>query len=822
VQRAVSQAEDYLQKGITLWANGYLAHNTQLMEALQAKGLSITDDLNALEDNSAFIIRAHGAPPAEWASLSSLQASRGLLLVDATCPCVKNVFQLAKSYSDKGYKVVILGQHGHPEVESARAWAGDSGYVTENCDEVEHLQFNPDESVVFLAQTTMKQSIFCSISSRLRRDFPNGVVLDTICSATRLRQESAEELAGRVDLMIVIGGLHSANTRHLYELCKSVNPNTIWIETANDLQGSSPDASQRFLLSGNLSVGITAGASTPEWIIEEVEAKVTEWEKKQEASEEQVDDQEGKQEEKSPEVEPDQPCTETQCKEECKDEGEVIGEEEAVIEPEDTPPECEDEDSDKATECEEEPQECASVEDAPCDEDASEAVEVLIDESSDESSAEALEAALEMGAFDLPRHSFGDIIKATVVKIQSDEVMVDVGLKSEGVIPRRELSIDSSLAADEVVSVGDEIEVFVLRSEDQEGRMTFSKRRADQAKHWETVLLSFENEEIIEGKITELTKGGLLVDIGVQGFMPASQAERRFTNDLKHLVGQVVRLKLLEVDREKRRAIVSRKAVLDLEAEVARQAFWDRVSEGDIISGVIRRLTDFGAFVDLGGVDGLLHISDMAYHRVNKPSDIVSIGDEVVLRVLKMNPETSKVSLGLKQMQPKPWEALSQELQQGDIVEGTVVRITPWGAFVNVRPGIDGLIHISELDNHRVDKVDDIVQIGDTVQVAVLSINPEKERLSLSLKALKPVYEQEEDYLEYMEDDGTHTESIEEIVDRIEDEVDAVITTFEAADEPEVTEEETEEESEVEDEEAAEEDEDSDEDDEDEDDSPEE
>jgi len=366
-----------------------------------------------------------------------------------------------------------------------------------------------------------------------------------------------------------------------------------------------------------------------------------------------------------------------------------------------------------------------------------------------------------MGAFDLPRHSVGDIIKATVVNIRSDEVMVDVGLKSEGVIPRRELSYDTSLSADEIVHVGEEISVMVLRSEDQEGRITFSKRRADQAKYWERIVELYERGDIIEGQVIELRKGGLLVDIGVRGFMPASQAERRYTNDLKHLVGQTVRVKLLEVDREKHRAIVSRKYVLDIEAEEARSLFWEGVAEGDIVRGIVRRLTDFGAFVDLGGVDGLLHISDMAYHRVSKPSDIVAIGDEVELKILKLNPETNKVSLGLKQIHPRPWEALGQELQQGDIIEGTVVRITAWGAFVNVRPGIDGLIHISELDNQRVAKVDDIVSIGDVVQVAVLNINPEKERLSLSLKALAVPLEYDDQ--EYDEDYYSEEESIEDI-----------------------------------------------------------
>jgi len=506
-----------------------------------------------------------------------------------------------------------------------------------------------------------------------------------------LRQEAAVALASEVDRMIVVGGLHSANTRHLFEVCQRVNPATLHIETAAGLTAA--------WLGGAKQIGVTAGASTPEWIIEEVETKVSELEK------------ENYLETPNQKAEEAELATET-----SKGTGES-SEQGQVTMAGDT--------------------EVASPETAGAMLEQLEDAEGLAASATDANLDNDLEAALEMGAFDLPRHSVGDVIKATVVNIRSDEVMVDVGLKSEGVIPRRELSFDPSIPVDEIVKVGDEIEVMVLRSEDQEGRITFSKKRADQLKHWDKILEIFESGEIIEGKVIEAIKGGLWVNIGVRGFMPASHAERRYTSDLKHLVGQTVKVKLLEVEREKHRAIVSRKFVLDQEAEAARQEFWGRVSEGDTVRGKVQRLTEFGAFVDLGGVDGLLHISDMAYHRVNKPSDIVAIGDELELRILRLDPEKSKVSLGLKQMQPRPWEALSSELMQGDVIEGTVVRITAWGAFVNVRPGIDGLIHISELDNQRVAKVDDIVQIGDVVRVVVLGINPERERLSLSLKALK-------------------------------------------------------------------------------------
>lgn len=716
VQRAVELAEEALHRHGAVYADGPLVHNHDVIAHLEAQGMCRVARLDEVPDGGAFIVRAHGISKSEWQELEAQSRSRGVIIIDATCPSVQRIFHLAEENAAQKKRVVIVGEHGHPEVEAARSWAGEAGFVVADLAECKALDRNLDRSLAVLAQSTLEQSLFSAILDDLRRDFPNHVVFNTICSATRLRQEAAVALAQQVDRMIVIGGRHSANTRHLYDLCLRLNPDTVLIESGRDLAVD--------WLTGAEVIGITAGASTPEWIIEEVETTLMDWEKNLEAPEENSEEQEEEQvTEQATEA-----VTEVSDSEET---AEAVADENTEPVPQEAP------------------------EAAPTEENS--------DESSDESSdgtvaaPDALEEALEMGAFDLPRHSVGDVIKATVVNIRSDEVLVDVGLKSEGVIPRRELSFDSSLTPEEIVSVGEEIEVQVLRSEDQEGRITFSKRRADQLKHWDSVIESFDKGEIIEGKVGEVIKGGLLVDIGVRGFMPASQAERRFTSDLRHLVGQTVRVKLLEVDRDKQRAIVSRKAVLDQEADVAKEAFWGRVSEGDIVKGVVRRLTDFGAFVDLGGVDGLLHISDMAYHRVNKPSDIVAIDQEIELKILKLNPETSKVSLGLKQLQPRPWEALSQEIQPNDIISGVVVRTTAWGAFVNVRPGIDGLIHISELDNQRVAKVEDVINIGDEVQVMVLSINPDQERLSLSLKAVKNLQPQDDVYEEegyYGEEDG--------------------------------------------------------------------
>ena len=783
VRSAVAKVESALAQGECVYATGPIAHNRNLISSLEARGLITVQNYDQVPNGALFVVRAHGVSKQDWDMLHQLE-KRDVRILDTTCPCVQMIFDQAQHYAVLSHAVIILGEHGHPEVEATRSWAGDNSYVIANSDEISGLNLISTTSIVILAQSTLDQSLFLALSSQLGRNFPAHVVINTICSATKLRQDAAVVLAHKVDKMLIIGGKHSANTLHLYELCAKVNAQSYLIESACDLAEDWAE--------GAAVIGITAGASTPEWIIEEVETKLMDWEKNLETPEEM------------PEVEKAEDHVESQVAEQAEVaeqqcEGQCAGEP------------CACEASEDKVDAVQESNEEVPTETSSATQDS----QVSADSASDDSDASDstmdgdLEEAMEMGAFDLPRHSVGDVIKATVVNIRSDEVLVDVGLKSEGVIPRRELSYDTSLQPDEIVRVGEEIEVEVLRSEDQEGRITFSKRHADAKRHWGVIIEHFENGDIIEGKVTEAIKGGLLVDIGVRGFMPASQAERRFTSDLRHLVGETIRVKLLEVDRAKERAIVSRKAVLDLEADTAKEAFWGKVSEGDIVTGVVRRLTDFGAFVDLGGVDGLLHISDMAYHRVNKPSDIVAIDQELQLKILKLNPDTSKVSLGLKQLQPRPWEALSNELQQNDIIEGTVVRTTAWGAFVNVRPGIDGLIHISELDNQRVAKVEDVVQIGDHVQVMVLGINASDERLSLSLKAVKNLAAQEEGYYEedgYYEDqeysDQEYSDDQVYAEEQVEgeyweenpsEEIPEEVTEVEAGDVPEVSDEETEE-----------------------------
>ncbi|MGE5653559.1 MAG: 4-hydroxy-3-methylbut-2-enyl diphosphate reductase, partial [Bacillota bacterium] len=541
VKRAIALAQDRLRDGGALVALGPLVHNQQQMEELQHMGLIMADDPGEI-NNRPTIIRSHGVGPTLRESVVHATSQ----VVDATCPSVQRIFDLAHSLTGDGYRVVIVGEKGHPEVEAAREWAGDSGQIVETPEDADEL---PEmEHLAVLAQSTLEEARFDAVVNRLRGKAKDLRVERTICGATRLRQEAAVELASRVDLMLVIGGRHSANTKHLYELCHRVNGNCHQVERAQEVRTE--------WVKPGMIIGVTAGASTPEWIIKEVEQIVSELEKK---PEEQVQ-QEPQHEEQAPQID---------------------------------------------------------------------------------------EERMPEDAY-LPRRlSQGDLVKATVVSVADDGIMIDVGWKSEGFVPRKELAVDQSRTPAELVKVGDEIEVTVIRSEDKEGNITFSKRRADQLKNWDKITDAKENNQTLTGRVTEAVKGGLVVDIGVRAFLPASMVDRRFISDLNSFVGQDVQVRVVEMEKERRNVIVSRKAVAEEENSKAKETLWAAIQEGEIRHGVVRRLTDFGAFVDLGGVDGLLHISDISHGRIKHPSEVVNVGSELDLVVLKLDRERGRISLGL-------------------------------------------------------------------------------------------------------------------------------------------------------------------------------
>jgi small subunit ribosomal protein S1 len=333
-----------------------------------------------------------------------------------------------------------------------------------------------------------------------------------------------------------------------------------------------------------------------------------------------------------------------------------------------------------------------------------------------------------------PTINEGEVVNGTVVRVDKDEVLVDIGYKSEGVIPVSELSIRRSVNPADEVSVGDEIAALVMTKEDAEGRLILSKKRARFEIAWKAIEQAHEKGEPVTGRVIEVVKGGLILDLGVRGFLPASLVDIRRVQDLDEYTGQELRCKVIELNRSRNNVVLSRRAVLEDERKEMRQAILDKLNPGDVVEGTISNIVDFGAFVDLEGMDGLIHISELSWSHVNHPSEVLEIGQKVDVKVLDIDRERQRISLGLKQTQTDPWQQVLESYNEGDVVSGKVTKVVTFGAFVEILPGVEGLVHISELAQHHVENPREVVSQGDTVSVRILEVDAERRRLSLSLK----------------------------------------------------------------------------------------
>lgn len=616
VKRALEMAEKTAESSATV-SLGPLIHNSQVVERLARRGIRVVEHPSEAAAGQTLIIRSHGVPPAVYVQA----AAQGLHVVDATCPFVQKAQRLAAQAARDG-QVVVVGDRHHPEVQGILGWAGERAVAVETLAEASQLPFY--SSLAVLAQTTQPAGNFEAITEELRRHTDRLTVYNTICNATEERQRVARELAAKVDVMVVVGGRNSANTRKLAAICAEKTV-TYLVETADELE--------KVWFAGATTAGLTAGASTPDWIIEEVFKKMSEINEKD------------------------------------------------IVEPENT-------------------------------------TEVDM-ESWDE------------GMQELHR---GSVVEGTVVKLTDDEVYLDIGWKSEGVVSVRELAVGRVQRPEDAVAIGDKVSAMVLRVENEEGYPVLSIRRAKELAAVDRLQELAATKEEIQAKVTEVVKGGLLVDVGMRGFVPASQIQPGYVEDLNQFVGKTLRLRVIEFDPNKKKVVLSQKAILLEEQKSKKEHLLATLQEGDVVKGVVQRLASFGAFVDIGGLDGLLHVSDMAYSRVKHPSEIVRVGDEIEVQVLKVDRAEAKVSLGLKQLKGSPWADAAERFPEGALVSGKVVRIAPFGAFVQLADGIDALVHISQLAPRRVAKVEDVVRIGDMISAKVIECKPEEKRISLSIR----------------------------------------------------------------------------------------
>lgn len=653
VRRALDLALETVQQApAPIYTWGPLIHNPQVVGFLAQQGINVIEEFHGALSGT-LIIRSHGVEPGRLEEAQRL----GFKVIDATCPFVRRAQQLACDLTASGRQVVVVGDKEHPEVQGIVGWANGQAVVVENPAEAAALPYYSQVGVV--AQTTQPHANLEAVVGELRQRMGDVFVCDTICNAVVERQKAALMLAREVEVMVVVGGYSSANTRKLVSLCLGAGTPTYHIETGDQLR---PEWFQ-----GVKTAGLTAGASTPDWIIEEVEKRMRE----------------------------------------LSNMDEVLASEETKTSEEKT----------------------TTVQD-----------DILTNEGETENPEAELQATT------IRSLRSGDIVRGVVVQVGQDEVLVDVGAKSEGVVPIRELCCYDVTSPQDVVQVGDEIDVMVVKAEDNEGRIILSKERADAAHSWEVLEAAADSGEPVRGVVREVVKGGLLVDLGVRAFLPASQVERGYVEDLSQYVDQEISARVIELNKGRKKVILSRKAVLEEQYARKRQETLGTIQEGDIVRGVVRRLTQFGSFVDIGGLDGLLHISEMSWHRVNHPSEMLSVGDEVEVQVLRVDKETEKVSLSLRNLLANPWDLVNEHYPVGNTVAAKVVRLVPFGAFVELEPGVEGLIHISHLADWHVAKPEDVLSEGQEIAVKVLSVDAANKRIRLSLREARKDedYQQEE------------------------------------------------------------------------------
>jgi (E)-4-hydroxy-3-methyl-but-2-enyl pyrophosphate reductase len=616
VNRAVKLTYELLEQGRPVATLGPLIHNPQVVEDLESKGAITCDSVDDVPDGYEVVIRSHGVGQSVYDKIST----RRLAYHDATCPFVTKIHKIAARAGAEGAMLLVAGDAKHPEVQGIVGHTTGKVEVFANLAELEKLlpELIQQKSIFAVAQTTFNVQSWETCKEFLKNQCTNAKIFDTICNATWARQQEAEDLSQKCDHMVVIGGHHSSNTQKLLQVAAR-HTKAINVETADELD--------KDWLNGARIVGVTAGASTPSSIIEEV-------------------------------------------------------------------------------------------------------LNCMSEEIRDDMSFEEMLAASEAK----PLYA-GKIVKAKVISVSPTECVVGIdGSKHTGIVKLSEMSHDPNAKMEDLVKVDDELDLVVVKTNDQEGVDTLSRVRFEAQKGMKDVSEAAENGTVMEGDVMEANKGGVVVNVkGVRVFVPRSQATMRRDEDYTKLVGQHVKLVITECAG--RKIVGSINKVTAEENKAKRDEFWKNVEVDKQYTGVVKSLTSYGAFVDIGGVDGLCHISELSWNNIKHPSEVVSVGDTIEVYVKSYDPENQKVSLGYKKEEDNPWEKLKNEYPIGSEFEAPVVSITKFGAFVRILPGIDGLVHISEISNERVNKVSDVLKVGDMVKVKLINVDFDRKRISLSMKA---------------------------------------------------------------------------------------
>ena len=625
VDRAVKMVYSELEKNTKVATLGPIIHNQDVVNDMKARGARIINSVDELEPDETVVIRSHGVGREIYEQI----AAKGNRMLDATCPFVSRIHKIAAEKTKQGYFVLIAGDASHPEVQ------GIVGHCDENClvfkDDFELKAFfekkykNLEKKLAIVAQTTYNIVVWDECLNVIPKDDPDIEISDTICNATDTRQSDAAELAKASDIMLVVGGRHSSNTVKLYEVC-SRYCKTYHIENSDELRSLKIPVAEK--------IGITAGASTPAYIIKEVQTTMAENGIITAAQDEEID------------------------------------------------------------------------------------------------FAEAIDQSFK-------KIHTGEKVKGTVVSVDNAEITVDLGTKHTGYVKLEDLTDDPSKKPEDIAKVGDEIDLIVIKVNDAEGTAQLSKRKVDEQAGYDVVVKAQQEGTVLEGVVQHIVNKGVTLNyLGVRIFIPASQTGLPRGAELDELLKKKVEFTIIEVTEGKKRAVGSIKAVQNAKKAEAQAKFWDAANVGDVYVGKVKSLTSFGAFVDLGGIDGMVHISELSWKRIKHPSEVVAVGDTLEVYIKDLSREDNRISLGFKKAEDNPWEIFNANYNVGDVVKATIVSITSFGAFAKIIDGVDGLIHISQIADKKVENVKDILTVGDEVDVKIIDIDAESHRISISMRAL--------------------------------------------------------------------------------------
>ncbi len=619
VSRSLKLVENALKDGVRIRTLGPIIHNRSVVERLERMGACPGLNVGDVLPGETAVICSHGAPESVYLELRS----RGIPFIDATCPDVRRIHDIVRECSKEGRIIIIIGEREHTEVKAIAGHTREC-MVFENDSELEKWirseVFERDLPFAAVCQTTLNVDTWQKCDKILKKECTNCKIFDTICNATLNRQREAARIASASDAVVVVGDSQSSNTRRLFEICSAHCPIAFHIEKADELDK----------LNNIKSLAVTAGASTPPWIIKEVMSRM---------SEEKI-------------------TMET------------------------------------------------------------------------ESFAELLEASLKT-------LNTGDKVTGVVTGMSPTEIHVDLGTKHAGYIPVSEISDDPNVKPEDFFKIDQEVECYVMRVNDVEGTAMLSKKRLDSVKGWEEVEQACEDKTTVEGFVVEENKGGIVVSVkGVRVFVPASQTGIPKEGLLSQLMKKKVKLKITEVNRARRRVVGSIRIVANEERRAASEKVWADIQEGMKYRGVVKSLTSYGAFIDIGGVDGMIHVSELSWKRLHHPSEVLKIGEEIDVYVISLDREKKKISLGHRLAEENPWSKFMAGYNIGDVVSAKVVKLMPFGAFAEIIDGVDGLIHISQIADHRIAKPGDVLSEGQTVDVKITNVDNEKQKVWLSIREL--------------------------------------------------------------------------------------